>query len=183
MTTVTTLGAIVMTPLISKILLGAIVPVDAVGVAISTIQVVLLPIVLGMLANWKFPAAVKKVEPFSPVLGVSCTCVLVGSAVAQCSAPILAAGLKLQLAAALLHILGGIAAYFSCKPLKYSETVCRTVAIETSMKSSAFGFLLAKLHFAEFMVRVPAAVSVVWMALVGSSLAVAFSFFPVNDDK
>ena len=46
MTTVTTLGAIVMTPLICKVLLGAIVPVDAVGVAISTIQVVLVPIVL-----------------------------------------------------------------------------------------------------------------------------------------
>ena len=34
----------------------------------------------------------------------------------------------------------------------------RTFAIETSMKSSAFGFLLAKLHFADFLVRVPAAV-------------------------
>jgi len=172
-----------MTPLISKILLGAIVPVDATGVAISTIQVVLLPIVLGMLANVKFPKAVEAITPFSPVVGVLCTCVLVGSAVAQCSAPILAAGLKLQAAAAALHIFGGLAAYFACKPLKYSETTCRTVAIETSMKSSAFGFLLAKLHFASFMVRVPAAVSVVWMALVGSSLAVAFRFMPVPEGE
>ena len=39
MTTVTTIGAIFMTPLLCKVLLGAIVPVDAVGVAISTIQV------------------------------------------------------------------------------------------------------------------------------------------------
>mmetsp|Transcript_1071 Transcript_1071/g.2796 ORF Transcript_1071/g.2796 Transcript_1071/m.2796 type:complete len:383 (+) Transcript_1071:36-1184(+) len=183
MTTVTTIGAIFMTPLISKILLGAIVPVDATGVAISTIQVVLLPIVLGMLANVKFPKAVEAITPFSPVVGVLCTCVLVGSAVAQCSAPILAAGLKLQAAAAALHIFGGLAAYFACKPLKYSETTCRTVAIETSMKSSAFGFLLAKLHFASFMVRVPAAVSVVWMALVGSSLAVAFRFMPVPEGE
>lgn len=38
MTTVTTLGAIFMTPLLSQLLLGAIVPVDALGVAISTIQ-------------------------------------------------------------------------------------------------------------------------------------------------
>lgn len=57
----------------------------------------------------------------------------------------------------------------------------RTFAIETSMKSSAFGFLLAKLHFPGFLVRVPAAVSVVWMALVGSSLAVAFRAMPVKD--
>jgi len=182
MTTVTTIGAIFMTPLISKVLLGTIVPVDAVGVAISTIQVVLLPIVLGMLTNYKFPKVVEKVTPFSPIVGVLCTCLLVGSAVAQCSAPILAAGITLQAAAALLHIIGGIAAYLACKPLGYSETTCRTVAIETSMKSSAFGFLLAKLHFSSFMVRVPSAVSVVWMALVGSSLAVAFRFLPAPDE-
>ena len=81
------------------------------------------------------------------------TCILVGSAVAQCAEPIKAAGLSLQLTAALLHILGGIVAYFGCKPLGYDEQTCRTFAIETSMKSSAFGFLLAKLHFSQFLVR------------------------------
>lgn len=39
MTTITTLGAIVMTPLLCKLLLGTVVPVDAVGIAMSTIQV------------------------------------------------------------------------------------------------------------------------------------------------
>ena len=39
MTTATTLGAIFMTPLLCKSLLGAVVPVDAAGIAISTIQV------------------------------------------------------------------------------------------------------------------------------------------------
>ena len=46
------------------------------------------------------------------------------------------------------------------------------------MKSSAFGFLLAKLHFADFAVRVPSAVSIVWMTLIGSTMAVACRFFP-----
>ena len=57
------------------------------------------------------------------------------------------------------------------------------MAIETSMKSSAFGFLLAKLHFGMFLVRVPSAVSVVWMALVGSSMAVAFRFLPAPAEE
>jgi len=39
MTTATTIGAIVMTPLLCKLLLGEVVPVDAVGIAVSTIQV------------------------------------------------------------------------------------------------------------------------------------------------
>merc|ERR1719313_2093694 len=62
MTTVTTIGAIFMTPLLCKLILGAIVPVDALGVAISTVQVVLVPIILGMTMNAKFPKAVKKIE-------------------------------------------------------------------------------------------------------------------------
>jgi bile acid:Na+ symporter, BASS family len=41
MTTITTLGAIVMTPLLCKLMLGTVVPVDAVGIAVSTIQVCL----------------------------------------------------------------------------------------------------------------------------------------------
>jgi BASS family bile acid:Na+ symporter len=39
MTTATTIGAIFMTPLICKLLLGAVVPVDAAGIAASTVQV------------------------------------------------------------------------------------------------------------------------------------------------
>jgi len=177
MTTLTTIGAVVMTPLMGKLLLGQVVPVNAIAIAMSTIQVVLVPIIVGMSLNAKFPNAVKQILPFSPVLGVLLTLSLVGTSVAGCAAPILSAGLKLQASAALLHSLGGVAGYFLTKPF-YAEDVCRTFAIEFAMKSSAFGYLLATLHFPDFAVRVPAAVSIVWMTLIGSSLAVASRFFP-----
>jgi BASS family bile acid:Na+ symporter len=167
-------GVLCMTPLLCQWLLGTMVPVDARGIAESTAQVVLAPIVLGMGLNKAFPKAVKKIEPFCPIVGVIATCLLVGSSVAQVAGPILNAGLPLQLAAMLLHAVGGLASYLIFKACKYDETISRTAAIETSMKSSAFGFLLAKLHFGEYLVRVPAAVSVVWMAIIGSSLAVMF---------
>ena len=51
MTTVTTITGIFVTPLLCKLILGTVVPVDAVGIAVSCIQVVLAPIVVGMLAN------------------------------------------------------------------------------------------------------------------------------------
>ena len=65
----------------------------------------------------------------------------------------------------------------------FTEKDARTMAIETSMKSSAFGFLLAKLHFAAYLARVPAAVSVVWMAVTGSALAVVWRYIPVKEEK
>lgn len=180
MTTATTFGAIFMTPLISKLLIGTVVPVNAVGIAMSTIQVVLMPIGMGMLLNRYANKAVTAILPFSPVIGVIATCLLVGSSVAQCATPILQAGLSLQIPILLLHLIGGILGYFMVAAAGYGEIVRRTTAIETAMKSSAFSFLLASLHFGSYLVRVPSAVSVVWMALVGSSLAVFWRYMPVR---
>jgi len=71
-----------MTPLMGKLLLGQVVPVNASAIAMSTVQVVLAPILVGMSFNAKFPNVVKQILPFSPVLGVLLTCALVGTSVA-----------------------------------------------------------------------------------------------------
>jgi len=181
MTTATTIGAIFFTPIMCKVLLGAVVPVNALGIAMSTIQVVLAPILVGMTAKKFAPKQVDAVLPVAPILGVLSTVFLVGSAVSQVSSEILQAGWMLQVCVALLHFAGGIAGYAAPKLMGYGETTCRTMAIETAMKSSAFGFLLAKLHFAAKLTRVPSAVSVVWMAVTGSTLAVIWKYIPVNE--
>jgi len=183
MTTVTTIAGIFMTPTLCKLILGAVVPVDAVGIAVSCIQVVLAPIVLGMAANRYLPKVVNAILPAAPIVGVASTCLLVASAVAQCAPAILNAGMSLQLPVMLLHLVSGLAGYWIPKAMKFTETQCRTMAIETAMKSSAFGFLLAKLHVKNYGTRVPSAVSVVWMALVGAILAVVWRFIPVKDEK
>lgn len=136
-----------------------------------------------MSLNRFFPKFVKSILPFAPVVGVVSTCLLVASAVAQVADPILAAGWMLQLPILLLHLTGGLVGYALPRAFGFGETSARTMAIETSMKSSAFGFLLAKLHFGDYAARVPSAVSVVWMALTGSLLAVIWRQIPVKDDR
>ena len=49
------------------------------------------------------------------------------------------------------------------------------------MQSAALGFLLAQTHFADPLVCVPSAVSVVFMALGGSGLAVFWRNKPVRE--
>lgn len=164
------------------------------------------------LNKW-FPKFVEAILPFAPVVGVVSTCLLVASAVAQVAEPILNAGISLQVVflfvnlppcfacfhimthfvvvvtttpqipVLLLHLLGGLVGYALPRLTGFGEVAARTMAIETSMKSSAFGFLLAKLHFGEYAARVPSAVSVVWMALTGSILAVIWRYIPVNVSK
>jgi BASS family bile acid:Na+ symporter len=181
MTTSTTIGVLFMTPLLCSFLLGATVPVDAFGIMKSTLQVVCAPIVVGLGLNTTFPKTVKKITPFCPIVGIIATCLLVGSSVAQVASPILNAGAPLQWACFALHSVSGLISYLLFKTLKFDEKTSRTAAIETSMKSSAFGFLLAKLHFGEYLVRVPSAVSVVWMAVCGSTLAVIFKYLSKKD--
>lgn len=182
MTTTTTLGCAVATPLLAKVLLGQIVPVDALGIAKSTAQVVFVPISLGIFLNRFFPRQCQAIKPFCPIVGVAATCVLVGASVAQVSKAIVAAGMKLQGACVLLHVVGGALGYSVGKQLlRVGESTSRTLAIEQAMKSSAFGFLLAKLHFSDPAVPVPSAVSVVWMAVIGASLAVFWRFQPPNE--
>lgn len=180
MTTCTTIGAIIATPFICKQVLGAVVPVDAKGIVVSTLQVVLGPIILGMGLNLAVPSFVAAIKPGMPVLGVISTCLLVAAAVGQVAPSILAAGLDLQLPVCLLHFCGGALGYWGSRLLRFDESTARTMAIETAMKSSAFGFLLAKLHFGADAVRVPSAVSVVWMTLTGSTLAVIWRFLPIS---
>jgi BASS family bile acid:Na+ symporter len=172
MTTTTTLGCILMTPLICKLVLGSVVPVNAIGIIMSTLQVVIAPIFLGVAFNTQFPKFCAKAAKFTPTVGVLSTVLLVGASVAQCAGPILNAGLPLQLACLGLHLFGGILGYLATQFAGFDVKTCRTVAIETAMKSSAFGFVLASKHFGAFATRVPAAVSVVWMAITGSALAV-----------
>merc|ERR1712194_127713 len=181
MTTSTTLGCIFMTPAICKLVLGTVVPIDAMGIVQSTFEVVLAPIFLGVGLNTLAPALCKALAPFTPVLGVISTVLLVGASVAGCAGPILGAGLPLQAALLALHLVGAMLGYFFAQAIGSDERTCRTVAIETAMKSSAFGYLLASLHFGNaFSVRVPPAVSVVWMAIVGSVLAVYWKGKPVK---
>lgn len=180
MTTTTTFGAIFMTPMLCKGILGAVVPVDARGIALSTIQVVLAPIFIGMTTNRFAPEFVKKILPACPVVGIVSTCLLVGSAVSQVANPILSAGWSLQIPLMLLHLIGGVVGYSSSVLCGFDVTTSRTIAIETAMKSSALSFLLAKLHFGKYAARIPSAVSVVWMTLTGSMLAVLYRLFPIK---
>lgn len=180
MTTTTTLGCVLMTPLICKLAIGALVPMDVYGMAVSTLQVVLLPILSGVMLNEFAPHFCRFLEPLCILGGLLATSALVGGSLSQCAESVLAAGWRLHAASILLHVLGGVIGYFGCKILGFSERVNRTTAIETSMKSAAWGYLLASLHFGSYAVRVPAAVSTVWVALVGSCLAVFWRQKPVT---
>ncbi|KAH0970416.1 hypothetical protein GBA52_022572 [Prunus armeniaca] len=183
MTTCSTIGAIIMTPLLTKLLAGQLVPVDAAGLAISTFQVVLMPTIVGVLANEFFPKVTSKIASVTPLIGVILTTLLCASPIGQVSEVLKTQGAQLILPVAVLHGAAFAIGYFVSK-ISFGESTSRTISIECGMQSSALGFLLAQKHFTNPLVAVPSAVSVVCMALGGSALAVFWRNTPIPvDDK
>ncbi|XP_074303692.1 sodium/pyruvate cotransporter BASS2, chloroplastic [Silene latifolia] len=183
MTTCSTIGAIIMTPLLTKLLAGQLVPVDAAGLALSTFQVVLVPTIIGVLANEFFPKFTSKIITVTPLIGVILTTLLCASPIGQVADVLKTQGAQLILPVAILHAAAFALGYWISK-LSFGESTSRTISIECGMQSSALGFLLAQKHFTNPLVAVPSAVSVVFMALGGSALAVYWRNQPIPaDDK
>ncbi|KAG5564615.1 hypothetical protein RHGRI_000717 [Rhododendron griersonianum] len=156
MTTCSTIGAIIMTPLLTKLLAGQLVPVDAAGLAMSTFQVVLLPTIVGVLANEFFPKFTGKIITVTPLIGVILTTLLCASPIGQVADVLKTQGAQLLLPVALLHGAAFAIGYWISK-LSFGESTSRTISIECGMQSSALGFLLAQKHFTNPLVAVPSA--------------------------
>ncbi|GJR33306.1 probable sodium/metabolite cotransporter BASS1, chloroplastic [Tanacetum coccineum] len=193
MTVCSTLGAVLLTPLLTMVLAGTYVRVDALKLSISTLQVVVAPVLLGSYLQSTFPRAVKTALPFAPLLAVLTSSLLacsvfsenVGrlkSSMALTSlptdvSPLLYARTFLSsemgmvvLSVLLLHFAGFFVGYIVAALAGFKEPGRRAVSIEVGMQNSSLGVVLAASHFSSGMVALPPAVSAVIMNIMGSSL-------------
>jgi len=172
MTTCSTLAAVALTPLLTEKLAGAYVPVDATGMFLTTAQVVLAPVLLGLLLHHKAPKVAQFVLPAGPLVSVLLISMIVGSIVGQNAHDILTHGPQLLLAVFLLHAGGFALGYALTRASGFDRTTARTVSIEVGMQNSGLGAVLARTHFAANpLTAVPSALSSVCHSLLGSVLA------------
>lgn len=172
MTMCTTFGAVFMTPALTKFLAGAYVPVDAWALFLSTVQVVLLPLIAGLFLHQFFPKAVQFIMPVSPLIAVITIALICASIIGQNAGNIRESGGVLLLAVFLLHSGGFALGYLFGKLLGYHEQIRRTISIEVGMQNSGLGVVLAKKHFPEMpLAPVPCAISAVFHSVIGSILA------------
>nr|KJB83146.1 hypothetical protein B456_013G231400 [Gossypium raimondii] len=137
MTTCSTIGAIVMTPLLTKLLAGQLVPVKAVDLALSTFQVVLVPTVIGVLANEYFPKFTSKIISVTPLIGVVLTTLLCASPIGLVSEVLKTQGAQLIFPVALLHAAAFAIGYWVSK-ISFGESTSRTISIECGMQVTRF---------------------------------------------
>jgi len=172
MTMCSTLAAVIMTPLLTGWLAGAYVPVDAWGIFFTTAQVVLAPVLLGLLLHHKAPRLTEFILPVGPFTSVLLISLIVASIIGQNASAIFAHGPQLLLAVTLLHGSGFAFGYALARATGCDLSNARTVSIEVGMQNSGLGAVLARTHFAaEPLTAVPAALSSVCHSLLGSLLS------------
>lgn len=171
MTACSTMAAVVMTPLLTKWLAGALVPVDAWGLFFSTLQVVILPVALGVGLKRLAPRLVDFVQPGMPLLAALTVALICASIIGQSADAIRKCAWLLLADVALLHIAGFGVGYFFARVLRLNPITARTISIEVGMQNSGLGVVLARRHFADPLTAVPCAISSVMHSVIGSALA------------
>lgn len=171
MTAVSTLAAVILTPLLTQFYAGAYVPVPVGAMLADMAMVVLLPVGLGLLVSFFFPRIARGVGRVSPLLSVLLIVLIVGAIVGARRDAIYGAGLRLVAAVVTLHLLGFLCGYLFAKLFRRPEPDCRTISIEVGMQNSGLGAKLAAAHFANPLTAVPSAISAVVHSLIGSCAA------------
>ena len=166
-----TFAAVFMTPLLTSWLAGTLVQVDAWGLFLSTFQVVVLPVVLGVWLNRRAPRAVARAQSVLPLLSVVVIALICASVIGGSAAAIRAAAGPLLAAVFTLHAGGFALGYAFARVLGFDVAAVRTISIEVGMQNSGLGVVLARKHFADPLTAVPCAISSVFHSVIGSVLA------------
>ncbi len=172
MTTCSTIGAVVLTPLLTKALAGRLVAVDTWGLLASTAEVVVLPVAAGAAMNRFLPRLSRAVLPVAPLVSVVLIALVCASIVGRNAVTIRESAPRLLVAVVLLHAIGFGIGYAFARLIGYDRHVSRTISIEVGMQNSGLGVVLATKHFpSEPLVAVPCAISSVVHSCMGSVLA------------
>ena len=171
MTSISTFVAIILTPALTAWLAGSRIHVDAWGLFFSTVQVVVIPIVLGVLCNRFFPRLTQKILPVAPLVAVLTITLIVASIVGAGKQAIIDSGAILMLSVFTLHAGGFLWGYILSKLISKNEIASRTISIEVGMQNSGLGVVLARLNFANPLVAIPSAISSLFHSLIASLLA------------
>ena len=175
-----TLVGVVATPLLTRLYVSAGITVDVWGLLSSIVQVVAVPVLLGLLINHLAHGLVRRIEPALPLISMV-SILLIIAAVVGATQPVIATVGPLVAVGVVLHngigLLGG---YWGGRLLGFDESVCRTLALEVGMQNSGLAATLGKLYFGP-LAALPGAIFSVWHNLSGSLLAGWWAARPTTD--
>ena len=174
MTSFSTLLAPLMTPVLLLWLAGQWMPVNVMDMFMSIVQVIIVPIVLGLLIKKLLPTVVEKSANVVPLISVLAIIIIVSAVVAGNVNNIASAGLLVFVGVFLHNGAGLLLGYFTGKMMKLSKSDCRAISIEVGMQNSGLGVALATAHLGP-LAALPSALGAVWHNISGPIIATIWS--------
>lgn len=176
MTGLTTLLAPLLTPLLTYAYAHEWVKVPILEMLAKTVEIVLIPVVLGIALRRLAGRFERRLLEWMPVVSVAGIVWIIAVIVASNHDTLLKVGGTVLLAVALHNVLGMAAGYWTARAFGLGEKQVRAIALEVAVQDSGLGVVLAKAFFGNA-AALPSAVFSVWQNLSGP---VAAWFFRRN---
>ena len=176
LTTVYTLISPILTPLIPLLLLGNQIPFNPIDMFISIIEIVIIPIILGLILNYKFPDFCEKLKDYLPAVSSIVICLIVAGVIGTNKQAILTSSEIIIVVIILQYFTAMLLGFVIGHLVGMGKKQIITVAIELAFQNSGLSTSLAKTHFPNLsQATVPGALYSVLQNFAGSILAYIFS--------
>ncbi|MEO0367570.1 MAG: bile acid:sodium symporter family protein [Pseudomonadota bacterium] len=170
MTATSTLASIALTPLWMLLLSEQSVEIPAWPIFKALLQIILLPVFLGVLMNRFLADQIKALESWLAGFAMLTVAIII-AIVVSLNASRLGQLSYVVLLAPLLHNLAGLSlGYYAAQIGGFDASVRRTIALEVGMQNSGLAAALA-LKFFSPMAAVPGAIFSVWLNVTGALFA------------
>ncbi|TCB55381.1 bile acid:sodium symporter family protein [Acinetobacter terrae] len=171
-TSVSTLLAPLLTPAIFYLLASQWIEINAMSMLSSILQVVLFPIILGLIVRTVLKQKVDAYIQVMPLISVIAIVAIVAAIIGGSKAQILESGLLILGVVALHNGLGYLLGFWASRLFKLPYADSKAIAIEVGMQNSGLGVALAAVHFAASPITaVPSAIFSLWHNISGPALA------------
>ena len=175
LTAVSTVISPILTPLITLLLIGNQIHFNPVSMFISIVQIVIVPIILGLILNYKFPDFCDKLKIYLPTISSIVICLIVAGVIGANKQAILTSSTIIFIVISLQYLIAMLLGFGIGSLAGMDRKQRITVAIELAFQNSGLSTSLAKTHFPNLsQATVPGALYSVLQNFAGSILAYAF---------
>lgn len=165
-----------MTPLLTWLLVGKQIAFDPMGMFVSILQIVFVPIGVGLAVKNFFPKFAKEAVDYLPAVSSLVISFLIAGIIGASRNAILNSAGLILLVVMLHNVLGYLLGFAIGKLTGMSWKQMVALSIEVGMQNSGLATGLAKAHFAAMpMAGVPGAIFSAWHNISGAVLAYLYS--------
>lgn len=178
MTSVSTVLSPIMTPFITYQLIGERIAFDPVGMFWSIVQIVIVPICLGLAVKSFLPKLAATATDYLPAVSAIAISLIIAGVIAVSRDNILRTSGTILLVVILHNCLGYTLGFILARLTGMSWKKAIALSVEVGMQNSGLATGLAKAHFASMpMATVPGAIFSAWHNISGAVLAWIFINF------